>query len=135
MGTGIGVEGDIGSAGLGKHADQFIHGLDHEVDVDGRGNSVGSQGLADHRPDGEVGHVVIVHHIKVDHVRTGSQHGINLFTQTREVRRKYGWGYLIIGHKGSWSAAERQVYPQRPLRRELNREVASMNNHIGTGAG
>ena len=46
--------------------------------VDGRRHAVVPQRLADHGADGEVGHVVIVHHVEVHDVRARRQHIIHL---------------------------------------------------------
>ncbi len=56
--------------------------------VDGCRDTVLAQGLADHRADREVRHVVIVHHIEVDQISARCEHGVHFFAQTGEVRGK-----------------------------------------------
>jgi hypothetical protein len=43
------------------------------------GFGVGLQGLADHRAKREVGHIVVVHHVKVDPIGTRSDDGLHFF--------------------------------------------------------
>ena len=50
------------------------------------------QGLAHHRPDGEIGHVVIVHDIEMDEIGAGMQHGIDFLAQAGEVGGQDGGG-------------------------------------------
>ena len=85
--AGFRVKGDIAGAGFGERGNQVIHRADHQVHVDGRGDAVVAQGLADHGADGQVGHVVVVHHVEVDHIRPGGQYVIALFPETGEVGR------------------------------------------------
>ena len=50
-------------------------GLHHQVHVDRRLDAVLAQRLAHQRADGEVRHVVVVHHVEVDEVGAGGEHG------------------------------------------------------------
>ena len=101
--AGFRVEGDIAGAGFGKHADQFIHRADHQVHVDGGGDAVVAQGLADHGADGQVGHVMVVHHVEMDHIGAGRQHRVALFPKTGKVGGKDGGGdqIVLLGHGAS----------------------------------
>ena len=54
------VEGDEVGAGVGEVADDGIDRRHHQVDVNRRLDAVVLERLADHRADGEVGHVVVV---------------------------------------------------------------------------
>ena len=60
-------------------------GLHHQMHVDRRGDTVLAQRLAHHRADGQVRHVVIVHHVEVHEVGAGSQHGVDFLAQAGEV--------------------------------------------------
>ena len=68
--AGLRVEADVVGAGLGEHGHQLVHRLDHEVHVDGH-RHVRADRRTDHRADGQVGHVVVVHHVEVDPVGAG----------------------------------------------------------------
>jgi hypothetical protein len=85
---------DVG-ARLGKIRDDPVHRLDHQVHVDRHFRAVGrarvrTDRLAHHRPDGEIGNVVIVHHVEVDHVGAGGDHRTHFFAKSREISRKNG---------------------------------------------
>ncbi|MOA65575.1 hypothetical protein D3C78_1920180 [compost metagenome] len=56
------------------------------MDVDRRADAITAQSLANQRPNGQVGHVMVIHHIEVDHVRTGLEDPIDLVTQPGEIR-------------------------------------------------
>src|SRR5690606_4616079 len=60
--AGLRVEADEVGAGGGEVRDDAVHRLDHQVHVDEGLYAVLAQRLADHRADGEVGDVVVVHH-------------------------------------------------------------------------
>jgi hypothetical protein len=49
-------------------------------------------GLADHRAKGEVGHVMVVHHVKMHPVGTGSDDVFDLVAQTGKVGGQNGGG-------------------------------------------
>ena len=76
---------DPGRAGAGEVGNDAIHGLDHQVHVDGRLDAVATQRPADRRPDGEIRHVVIVHYVEVNDVRARIQHRLHVLAQAREV--------------------------------------------------
>ena len=69
---------------LAKKRNQRVHRLDHQVHVD-RNLYVRANRLAHQRPDGQVGHVMVVHHIKVHQVGTGRLYGAHLFAQAGKV--------------------------------------------------
>src|SRR5690606_3625304 len=70
----LGMEGDVRGTGLGEIADQAVDRRDHQVHVDGCRDAVLAQRLADHRADGEIGDVVVVHDVEMYHVSTGREH-------------------------------------------------------------
>ena len=93
---GLGVEGDVGGAGVDEVGDGGVDGADHEVDVDGGGNAVVAEGLADHGADGEVGHVVVVHDVEVDDVGAGLEDVVDLLAELGEVGGKDGGGDEVV---------------------------------------
>ena len=48
------------------------------------------QGRKHQRPNGQVGDVVVVHHVEVDDVRPSGQHGADLLPEAGEVRGQNG---------------------------------------------
>mgnify|MGYP002139184355 CR=1 FL=1 len=76
-----------------------------------------AQRLADHRADGQVGHVVVVHHVEVDDVGAGGEDLVDFLTQAGEIggedRRSDGEGL----HGG--------------LRRESERRDCSLSRGAG----
>jgi hypothetical protein len=85
--------------GLGDRIDR----LDHQVDVDRHRLAVGPSGvrpdrLADHRPDGQVRHVMVVHHVEVDPVGAGGDDVPHLLAEPREIGRKNAGGDEGAGH-------------------------------------
>ena len=73
----------------------------HQVHIDGGGHAVLAQRLADHGANGEVGYVVIVHHIEVHHVGAGGQHVIDFLAKTGKIGGQDGWGNQVRVHDGS----------------------------------
>ena len=58
-----------------------------------------AQRRAHHRAYREIGHVVIVHHVEVDHIGTGRHHGIDFGTQPGKIRRQYRRCNSIVTHR------------------------------------
>jgi hypothetical protein len=75
---GLRMKRDVGGPRCGEVGHDAVNRLDHEVHVDGRRDPVLAQCRADERPDREVRHVMIVHHIKVHEVRASGEHGVDL---------------------------------------------------------
>ena len=72
----VGVEADVVGARLRESRGQRVDRLDHQMHVDGHRRAVGRlrvrlERLADHRPEGQVRHVVVVHHVEMDPVGAG----------------------------------------------------------------
>ena len=91
--TGVGVETDEVGTSLGKGLCNGVHRFHHQVDINGHGASSAGfgqwlDGLADHGAKGEVGHVVIVHHVKMNPVRPSFNDGGHLVSKACEVGRK-----------------------------------------------
>ena len=72
------MERDVRGPGISKILDDAVDGRDHEVHVDGRRDAVLAQGRADHGADRQVGHVVVVHDVKVHDVRAGRERRVDL---------------------------------------------------------
>ena len=98
MATRLGVKGDPGSAGGGEGADQVVDRLHHQMHVDGRGDAIVSERLAHHGSDGEVGHIVVVHHVEVNDIGAGGQHRVHLGAQAREIGGQDGRSDQVFGH-------------------------------------
>ncbi|MPN09176.1 hypothetical protein SDC9_156464 [bioreactor metagenome] len=86
----IGVEADVVGTGLGKGGGEIVHGLHHQVHIDGHGLAIGCdrmklQSLTDHGAEGQVRHVMVVHYVKVDPVGASRNDITHFFTQTGEV--------------------------------------------------
>lgn len=89
------MKADQVGARLGKGSRQRIHRLHHQVHINGHWLAAGrdavrAQRLAHHRAECEVGHIVLVHHVKVDPVGTGINHGTHLLAKAGKVRREDG---------------------------------------------
>ena len=118
--AGFGVKADGVGAGLGEFGHQRIDRLHHQMHVDGRGDAVLAQCLADHRADGQVGHVVVVHNVEVDPVGAGGEHGFDFLAEAGEVGREDGWGDDRAGghaNSGVRQKAGCWLHPGRPDRR------------------
>ena len=94
------MERDVRGARVREVLDDAVDGRHHEVHVDGRRDAVLAQGRADHGADGQVGHVVVVHHIKMDDVRAGRERRVDLGAELREVRTQDGGRdqEVLLGH-------------------------------------
>lgn len=79
-------------AGLGEIGNETIDRLNPEMDIDVDGNAMVTQGGAHHRPDRQVRHIVIIHDVEVNDIRTCGQDVIHFFAQPRKVGRQNGWG-------------------------------------------
>ena len=84
----LGVEGDVRRAGIYEVVDGGVYGGHHEVHVDGGRHAVIAQGLAHHRADGEVGHVVVVHDVEMHDVGASLEHVVDLLAKFSEVGRE-----------------------------------------------
>ena len=82
--AGFGVEGDDVRARVGEGGDEAVHRFDHQVHVH-RYGGVGLDGGAHHRAEGEVGHVMVVHHVKMDQIRARLDNAGNFLAQAGEI--------------------------------------------------
>ncbi|ETH09940.1 transposase, IS481 family [Bordetella pertussis 2371640] len=81
---GFRMESDDVGAGLGELRHDFVDRLDHQVHVD-RHLHMGTDRGTDHRSDGQVGHVMVVHHVEVNPVGARGDDVAHLFAQAGEV--------------------------------------------------
>ena len=84
------MKADEVGTGVGKGAGQCIYRLHHQVHINGHGHARGGfgvwfQGAANHWPEGQVGHVVVVHHVKVNPVAAGGNHVFDFIAQTGKI--------------------------------------------------
>lgn len=86
----FGVHAQEIGAGIQKITDEAIHGLDHEMNVHRAIDARGTQRFEHQRTDGEVGHVMVVHYVKMNDIRARGQHRFDLGAETREIRCEDG---------------------------------------------
>ena len=99
--THLGVEGDVASPGVDELSDDLIDRADHQMNVDGGSDPVRPQCLADHRPDGQVGNVVVVHDVEVDDVGAGSEDVVDFLAKASEISREDRGSDQVIIHLGA----------------------------------
>ncbi len=75
----------VGGARFDEVTDDAVHRSDHQVCIDRRGDPVLAQRSADHRADGQVRHIVVVHDIEMHDVGAGGQDIVHFLAQTGEV--------------------------------------------------
>ncbi len=92
------MKGDVSRAGLGKIRDNAIHRLDHQVHVYRRGHAVLAQRLAYQGTDGQIWHIMVVHHVKVHDVCACGEYVINFLTEPGEVGGKNTGSDFIHGN-------------------------------------
>lgn len=102
VGRCIRVEADVVCSCLGKGGRQLVHGLDHQVHIDGhrlafRRDGMRLERLADHGAKGEIGNVMVVHHVKVNPVSASCDNSAYFLTQTGEVGRQDGRSDTVRG--------------------------------------
>ena len=76
---GFRMEGDNVRAGFQKVANHAVNRRNHQMHINRRLNAVFFQRLADARAKGQIRHIVVVHHVKVDNICAGLQHIFNVF--------------------------------------------------------
>ena len=84
------VKTDQIGAGLGKGAGQRVDRLHHQVHINrhgqaGRRFGMGLERTANHRPEGQIRYVVVIHHIKMDPVAAGGNNAFHFFAQAGKV--------------------------------------------------
>ena len=91
------MKADVVGPGVGKGSGHGVYGLHHQVHVHGYRRAVGLFGmrfdsLANHRAEGEVGHVMVVHHVKVHPVGPSGNDIFDLVAQAGKVGGQDGGG-------------------------------------------
>jgi hypothetical protein len=84
------MKGDQVGAGLGEIGNDPIDRPHHQVDIDRRGDAIAAQRLHHRRAKGEIGNVVVVHHIEMHPVGAGRKHRGHVVTETGQVGRENG---------------------------------------------
>src|SRR6478735_8102799 len=84
------MKGDVTRAGFNKIADDAIHRFYHQMHINRCGDAVAAQRLTHHWADGEVRHIVVVHHIEMHYVCACCEHTVDFFAKTGKVRRENG---------------------------------------------
>ena len=92
MFAGFRMKADDAGAGLGKIGDDPIYRLDHQMHINGCSDPVFTQRLADQGADGQVRHVVVVHHVEMHPVSAGREHFRSVLAQPGEIGRQDGGG-------------------------------------------
>mmetsp|Transcript_4215 Transcript_4215/g.8052 ORF Transcript_4215/g.8052 Transcript_4215/m.8052 type:complete len:284 (-) Transcript_4215:234-1085(-) len=92
----LGVEGNIGGSSINKIFDDCINWRNHEMDINGCGHSVITKSFAYHGSNGEVGHIVIIHDVKVNDISSCCKNIVNFLSKTSKVGRKDGGGDEIV---------------------------------------
>jgi hypothetical protein len=96
------VESDDIGAGLGEIRHDAVDRPDHQMNID-RHFHMRPDRLADQRADGQVRHVMIVHHVKMDPVGARLHHRAHFLPQPREVSgQDAGSNSVSGGHRNLW---------------------------------
>ena len=111
------VEADVGGPGGGEVRHQAVHRAHHQVHVDRRPDAVLAQRLAHQGPDGQVGHVMVVHHVEVHEVRARGQYRVDLRPQAGDIGRQDRRSHPGTRHGG-------EVYPMGSLAGEARERLA-----------
>src|SRR3990167_967295 len=105
MARSVWVEADVIGSRLGKAGGQGVHGRDHQVHVNrhrhaGRRLGMRLEGTANHGAEGQVGHVMVVHHVEMDPVRARVNDVFDLFPEAGEVGGQDGGGDAVRHGRG-----------------------------------
>ena len=68
MACRLGMKRDVASPSFGEVNNHLIHRANHQVNVDRRCNTVITQRTTYHGTNGEIWHVMIVHHVEMHHI-------------------------------------------------------------------
>jgi hypothetical protein len=98
------VEGDHVGTGLGEIGNDAVHRLHHQVHVDHR-FGVRAQRLAHQRADGQVGHVMVVHHVEMDPVGARGDDVAHFLAECGEVGGQNAGGDQVIQIGGAHGTA------------------------------
>ena len=82
------MHGDDVAARIGEGRQERIARLDHQVAIEDLVGAVAHR-LDDRRSEGNVGHIVPVHHVEMDPVGTGFDHGLDFVAEAGEIGRQH----------------------------------------------
>ena len=97
--AGFRMEADDVGAGLCKVGDDAVDRLDHQVHVD-RHLHMRTDRFADERADGEVGDIMVIHHVEMDDVGAGSDDIADFLAEAGKVGRQDAGRDAVGGHAG-----------------------------------
>ncbi|MNV87366.1 hypothetical protein D3C71_1814840 [compost metagenome] len=92
------MERDVTGARCSEIRHDAVDRFHHQVNVNRCGDAVITQRLTNHRPDGQIGNVVVIHHVEVHYVGTCGQHVGCVFTQASKICRQNGRGNQKFFH-------------------------------------
>lgn len=85
MATGFRVKADDAGTCFCEIRYQAVDRFNHQMNVNWRGDAVFPQRLAHQWPDGEIWYIVIIHHIKMNPIRSSGQDRFDFFPKTGEI--------------------------------------------------
>ena len=85
-------------ASLKEIANNAVDRFDHQMHIDRCGDAVLAQRRANHRANGQVGDVVVIHDVEVHDIGAGCQHPVDVFTKTGKIGRQDGRRDGVIRH-------------------------------------
>jgi len=88
MATRLRVKRDVAGTGRREVRNDAVNGLDHQVHIDRRLDTVLAQGLTNQRPDRQIGHELIVHDIEVHDIGAGIEYGGDILAQASKIGGK-----------------------------------------------
>ena len=97
MAAGFGMESNDIGTGFGKCMNQIVYRLNHQMYIDRHG-CIRFQSRANHRAEGQIRHIMIVHHVKMNQIRTGADNFGNLFAQAGKISGQNTGGNTVVGH-------------------------------------
>ncbi len=84
MWSGFGMDGDDVRTSIGKCLDIGIHWRNHEMNIHD-GFDMGPKGLHHSWANGDVGHIMAIHHIHMNPIAASFFNRPNLFTKPGEI--------------------------------------------------
>ena len=97
--TGFRMEGNVGGARRCKIRNNAVDRLDHEMNINRGGDAVLAQRGAYQRANGQIGDVMVIHHIKVHDIGARGEHVVDFFTQAGKVSRENRRRNKIFFHR------------------------------------
>ena len=85
MADGFGMKRNAFCAGGGERGDEIIDGFGHQMDIPKSVGQGARERAQNRRPDGQIGRVVIVHHIQMQPFAAGVASVAGFFAETRKI--------------------------------------------------